>query len=123
MESPIACHFEILRLLIQLEMLESTMQFDLNQFNISKSLTVSFMITMVLHLGYSTVEQSFSGNNTFSSNCRSYSGCFGGGIYVEASEANFSDIATFDGNSGSEGGGIYARDNSGVSFSGTTSFK
>ena len=73
---------------------------------------------------------SFSGNNTFSSNCRrcsnggcSYNECYGGGIYIEASEANFSGIATFDGNSGSEGGGIYARDNSGVSFSGNTSFK
>ena len=83
-------------------------------------------------LGIFHSRASFSGNNTFSSNCRRcsngggcppYSGCYGGGIYIEASEANFSDIATFDGNSGSEGGGIYARDNSGVSFSGNTSFK
>ena len=34
------------------------MQFDLNQFNISRSLTVSSMITIVLHLGYSTVAHS-----------------------------------------------------------------
>ena len=74
----------------------------------------------------------FSGNNKFSSNCRrcpnsigclAYTGCFGGGIYVEASEANFSGIAIFDGNSGYDGGGIYAEDNSDVSFSGNTSFK
>ena len=74
----------------------------------------------------------FSGNNKFSSNCRrcpnsigclAYTGCFGGGIYVEASEANFSGIAIFDRNSGSYGGGIYARYNSDVSFSGNASFK
>ena len=74
----------------------------------------------------------FSGNNKFSSNCRRcpYSieclpslGCFGGGIYIEASEANFSGIAIFDRNSGSLGGGIYARYNSDVSFSGSTSFR
>ena len=43
----------------------STMQFDLNQFNISRSLTVSFMITMVLHLGYSTVEHPLVGTIHF----------------------------------------------------------
>ena len=75
-------------------------------------------------LGIFNSRVSFSGNNTFSSNCRRrYSGCFGGGIYVEASEANFSGIATFDGNSGSDGGGIHAWNNSVVIFSGSTSFK
>ena len=43
----------------------STMQFDLNQFNISRSLTVSSMVTMVLHLGYSTVEHSLVGTIHF----------------------------------------------------------
>ena len=31
------------------------MQFNLNQFNVLKSLNVSSVIAMVLHLGYSTV--------------------------------------------------------------------
>ena len=44
---------------------QSTMQFDLNQFNISRSLTVPSIITMVLHLGYSTVEQSLVGTIYF----------------------------------------------------------
>ena len=43
----------------------STMQFDLNQFNISRSLTVSSIITMVVHLGYSTVAQSLVGTIHF----------------------------------------------------------
>ena len=83
-------------------------------------------------LGIFNSRASFSGNNTFSSNCRGCSisdgcpfnsGCHGGGVYVEESDANFSGIATFDRNSGSFGGGIYARHNSDVSFSGSISFK
>ena len=45
--------------------IQSTMQFDLNQFNILRSLTVSSMKTMVVHLGYSTVEQSLVGTIHF----------------------------------------------------------
>ena len=41
------------------------MQFDLNQSNTSRSLSVSSIITMVLHLGYSTVEQSLVGTTHF----------------------------------------------------------
>ena len=44
---------------------QSTMQFDLNQFNISRSLTVSSMKTMVLHLGYLTAEESLVGTIHF----------------------------------------------------------
>ena len=79
-------------------------------------------------LGIFNSRAAFSGNNTFSSNCRRcsdggecwYSICYGGGIYVEASGANFSGITTFDGNYDS---GIYALDNSDVSFNGNTTFK
>ena len=74
----------------------------------------------------------FSGNNMFSSNCRNCSTggecgtpCFGGGIYVQASGANFSGITIFKENSAGRwfGGGIYAWNNSDVSFSGKTTFK
>ena len=44
---------------------QSTMQFDLNQFNISRSLTVSSIKTMVVHLGYSIVERSIVGTIHF----------------------------------------------------------
>ena len=79
-------------------------------------------------LGIFNSRAAFSGNNTFSNNCRrcsdsgecQYSICYGGGIYVEASGANFSGITTFDGNYDS---GICAWNNSDVSFSGSTTFK
>ena len=94
------------------------------------------VVDCVFHNNYGTAlgifnsRAAFSGNSTFSSNCRrcsSTSGeclyCLGGGIYVEASSANFSGITTFDGNYAGSGGGILAEDNSDVSFSGNTTFK
>ena len=71
----------------------------------------------------------FSGNNMFSSNCRRCQngdeciGCFGGGIYVEASDVTFSGSTTFDGNLAYGGGGIFACHYSDVSFNGGTTFK
>ena len=67
-----------------------------------------------------------SGNNTFSSNCqcslspRCFAVCFGGGVYVVASDAKFSGNTTFDRN---VGGGLHAFHNSNVSFSGSTTFR
>ena len=78
-------------------------------------------------LGMFNSSATLSGNNMFSSNCRcSYvqkcyvRQCFGGGIYVEKSNAKFNGNTTFDGN---PGGGIYAQFNNFVSFSGSTTFK
>ena len=73
-------------------------------------------------LGIFKSRVTLSGNNMFSSNCKcsNVHGCFGGGIYVEKSNAKFSGNTTFDGNLG---GGIYAQFNNFVSFSGSTTFK
>ena len=132
------------------------MQFDLNQFNISRSLTVSSMITMALHLG---VAQSLVETIHFLVTVEDAQIEVDGHIPVDALEVgstlkqvrqnsvelphlmgimvqrvveymhgrsgmSFSGSTSFKNNSVVwGGGGIFAWDNSGVSFSGSTSLK
>ena len=108
----------------------STIQFDLVQSDSLKSPTV-FRDSFGTAVGIVDSIALVSGNNTFASNCKIFSGgcpypseciCNGGGIYVEGSNVTFHGNNTFLGNSATHGGGVFAW-HSDVQFSGSGTFR